>query len=251
MQTVQGIARAILSARAAGEPIPAESLPVDALHAYDVQAIVTSARLSAGEVVTGWKLGYTSEAMREALGIDEPNAGPLTDAMVFTSPAQLPGSLLQPRVEPEIAVVLDGDGGIRELRPALEVVDSVWADYIFDWAHNTADGSSAAAAVLAPSAIDRGWLTSAEVVLTNSDGSESRGRVADQVPDLEAVVGWLRDLLEPRGPRLTAGCVILTGGLLAPIPLPAGGWARARFTNSRTQDDDIVVEARRPERNAS
>jgi 2-keto-4-pentenoate hydratase len=251
VQTVQGIAQAILSARAAGVPIPAESLPVDASDAYEVQAVMTSARLSAGEVVTGWKLGYTSAAMREALGIDEPNAGPLTDAMVFTSPAQLPESLLQPRVEPEIAVVLDDNGRIRELRPALEVVDSVWADYRFDWAHNTADGSSAAAAVLAAPSVDRGWLDEAEVVLSNSCGIETRGRVADQLPDLEAVVAWLRGLLAGRGQQLPAGSVVLTGGLLAPTALPAGGWARAQFTSPQLLGDGIVVEAHRPERNAS
>jgi 2-keto-4-pentenoate hydratase len=248
---IEQAARAILAARAAGTPIAEASVPVAADQAYAVQDVLTSVRMASGEQVVGWKLGYTSAAMREALGIDEPNAGPLTDAMVLRSPAHLPGAPLQPRVEPEIAVVLDDHGGIDELIPALEVVDSVWADYRFDWAHNTADGSSAAAAVLATTSVDRGWLDEAEVVLSNSCGIETRGRVDDQLPDLEAVVAWLRGLLAGRGQQLAAGSVVLTGGLLAPIALPAGGWARAQFTSPQLLGDGIVVEAHRPERNAS
>jgi 2-keto-4-pentenoate hydratase len=248
---IEGTARAILAARAAGVPIEAASVPVAAEEAYAVQDVLTARRVSSGERVVGWKLGYTSAAMREALGIHEPNAGPLTDAMVLASPACLPPSLIQPRAEPEIAVVIDENGAVSRLLPALEVVDSVWTDYRFDWAHNTADGSSAAAAVLATRTRDREWLDAVEVVLSNSAGSESRGRVADQLPDLEAVVTWLGALLPARGSRLAAGCVVLTGGLLAPMPLPAGGWVRARFTHEGTPHDDVVVEAHRPERNAS
>jgi 2-keto-4-pentenoate hydratase len=66
--------------------------------AYRVQDEVTAARLAGGERLTGWKLGYTSAAMRAQMGITSPNFGPLTDAMLLTSPAQLPGGALQPRV---------------------------------------------------------------------------------------------------------------------------------------------------------
>lgn len=251
MRDVEEAARAILTARAAGAPIDASLVQVSDEQAYDVQALVTDARLSSGERVVGWKLGYTSAAMREAMGIRQPNAGPLTDAMVSTTPGRLPGGLLQPRVEPEIAVVLDGHGAIVRLLPALEVVDSVWSDYRFDWAHNTADGSSAAAAVLAPTPVDVGWLADATVVLSNSAGDESRGRVSAQLPDLDDVVQWLGELLRGRGEGLADATVVLTGGLLAPIDLPAGGWARARFRHPDPSFEDSVVEASRPERNAS
>ena len=243
-------AREILAARAAGAPIDSSTVAVSDQQAYDVQSLVTSARLTSGERVVGWKLGYTSAAMREALGIQQPNAGPLTDAMVFTSPARL-ADRLQPRAEPEIAVVLDAEGAIAELIPALEIVDSVWRDYRFDWAHNTADGSSAAAAVLAAMPVYRGWLDDATVVLSNSSGEEARGRVIDQLPDLDVVVAWLGNLLRERGEVLAEASVVLTGGLLAPIDLPAGGWARARFAHPSRSFEDVVVEAHRPERNAS
>ena len=45
--------------------------------AYRVQDQVTALRLAAGERRAGWKLGYTSAAMRAQMGIASPNFGPL------------------------------------------------------------------------------------------------------------------------------------------------------------------------------
>jgi 2-keto-4-pentenoate hydratase len=243
-QDTHAVARSILGARARGATLDADDIRIPSESAYDVQEALTAVRIAAGERVVGWKLGYTSPAMREALGVREPNAGPLTDAMVFESPAMLPGGLLQPRVEPELAVILDEEGTIAEVRPALEVVDSVWAGYRFDWAHNTADGSSAAAAVLSSRSVMPRWIADATVVLTNSVGDRASQRIADQVPDLVGVVDWLRALLAARGQQLAGGSVVLTGGLVAPIGLPPGGWAQACFSTG--DGEDIVVTANRP-----
>ena len=72
--------------------------------AYAVQSEVTAMRLARGERVAGWKLGYTSAAMRTQMGVGEPNFGPLTDAMLLPSGATLPAGALQPRVEPEVGL---------------------------------------------------------------------------------------------------------------------------------------------------
>jgi 2-keto-4-pentenoate hydratase len=67
---------------------------------------MTALRLADGERLAGWKLGYTSAVMRAQMGIEAPNFGPLTDAMLLGSPAVLPAGALQPRVEPEIGLRL-------------------------------------------------------------------------------------------------------------------------------------------------
>ena len=122
---------------------------------YRIQDGVTAARLAHGERHAGWKLGYTSAAMRAQMGVTAPNFGPLTDAMLLTSPAVLPGGALQPRVEPEIGLRLR-ERVAAPCSPAralaacdaalacLEIVDSVWSGYRFTLEDNTADGSSAA-----------------------------------------------------------------------------------------------------------
>ena len=58
--------------------------------AYRIQAMLVQRRFDRGERHIGWKLGYTSLAMREQMGIGEPNFGPLTDAMVVANGDAVP-----------------------------------------------------------------------------------------------------------------------------------------------------------------
>jgi 2-keto-4-pentenoate hydratase len=46
-------------------------------------------RIDRGERQIGWKLGYTSVAMRQQMGVDAPNYGPLTDVMRVDTGADL------------------------------------------------------------------------------------------------------------------------------------------------------------------
>ena len=91
--------------------------------AYRVQRALTDLRVAAGERIVGWKLGYTSNAMREQMGIAQPNFGPLTDAMVLHSGDSVGQHLLQPRVEPEICLrfarPLEGEVTVAEVLAAV------------------------------------------------------------------------------------------------------------------------------------
>ena len=239
MQTVQGIARAILGARAAGVPIPAESVPVGASEAYAVQEVLTAARLSAGERVVGWKLGYTSLAMREQMGVDEANFGPLTDAMLVESGSDVGGRFTQPRVEPEVALRFGRDvepgasrddvlAAVASAHAALEIVDSVWTDYRFRIEDNTADGSSAAGVVIgAEIYLDR--IAAVEVILTNNGREVGRGHGRDASGHPADGVVWLVDQLARRGDGLRAGDIVITGGLTAATVLGAGVTVRGIF----------------------
>jgi 2-keto-4-pentenoate hydratase len=102
-------ARALVSARQAGRTLDvllSSEAGLSLADAYRVQDQVTALRLAGGERRAGWKLGYTSAVMRAQMGIDAPNFGPLTDAMLLSSPAILPGGARQPRIEPEIGLRL-------------------------------------------------------------------------------------------------------------------------------------------------
>ena len=105
---VQRVATRLLTAhheRRLIEPISATAeLTLDA--AYRVQRVVTEARLARGEQIVGWKLGYTSQAMRLQMGVAEPNFAPLTDVMLLPNDGTVDPTLVQPRVEPEIGIVL-------------------------------------------------------------------------------------------------------------------------------------------------
>ncbi len=243
----------ILTARADGrllDPLTdAAAMTMD--EAYEVQARLLAARVNRGEHQVGWKLGYTSEAMRRQMGVARPNFGPLTDHMVLEDGEPVGADVLQPRVEPEVAVILDRPvapgaeraevaAAVRESRAALEVVDSVWRDYRFRIEDNTADGSSAAYVVLGP-ALDATDLAGVPVRLDVGGETVGTGTGAAAMGHPLDALAWLAGELGRRGNGLRAGDLVITGGLTAAVPLPPGGEAVAVF------GDGVRVRTRRRE----
>ncbi len=208
--------------------------------AYAIQSLLTQARVDRGERVIGWKLGYTSLVMRQQMGINSPNFGPLTDAMLLTHGSALRDTLTQPRVEPEVGlrflhdVPTDADRAavlacVDSAHACLEVVDSVWADYRFKLEDNTADGSSAAGVVLGPP-MPLGSIETVEVSLWVDGVSAGRGLGSDASGHPADGVVWLVAQLATRGIRLRAGDVVITGGLTRAAPLSPGTTIEARFS---------------------
>lgn len=240
--SIERWARELLEARATRavrEPITATT-PLSLDDAYAIQQRVTAARIERGERIVGWKLGYTSIAMREQMGIDAPNFGPLTDAMLLTSGASVSDRLLQPRVEPEIglrfaralqapATVDDVLAAVDHAFACLEVVDSVYRDYRFQLVDNTADGSSAAQVVVGPPLASTTDLAGVRVELLHDDErvGDATGAAASGHPALGVV--WLVDQLAQRGLALRAGDIVITGGLTRAVALQPGHRVAARF----------------------
>ena len=80
---------------------------LDAETGYQAQRMVVQHRLDRGERIIGAKLGLTSRAKQEAMGVHEPLYGWLTSGMVLPHGEPLPlGELIHPRVEPEIAFLI-------------------------------------------------------------------------------------------------------------------------------------------------
>ncbi|MFC5139345.1 2-keto-4-pentenoate hydratase [Actinomycetospora rhizophila] len=200
---------------------------LDLAGAYAVQRALTARREARGARRIGWKLGYTSAVMRAQMGVGSPNLGPLLDTMIVPPGGAVPVSLVQPRVEPEIGIVVDADGRPAGARAVLEVVDSVWRDYRFTLASNTADGSSAAGVVIGD-ALD-GDLAALTVELRRDGVPEATGTGDAAMGHPHRALDWLRDELAARGDALRAGDLVITGGLTRAIELPAGGVVEARF----------------------
>jgi len=195
---------------------------LDLAGAYVVQEALTALRTSRGARRIGFKLGYTSQAMREQMHIDEPNHGPLLSTMHITD-GRVPDMLIHPRVEPEIALVLGADLRPVEACAALEVVDSIWRDYRFSLELNTADGSSAAGVVLGPPlALDALDTVSVRLVRNGIVVGEGTGSAAMGHP-LRALE-WLAQRV-----ALAPGDVVITGGLTAAVPIEAGDVVVADF----------------------
>lgn len=238
-------ARRIAAARTAGHTLDQTLTDAGALsldQAYAVQHQVTALRLARGERVVGWKLGYTSVAMREQMGIDTPNFGPLTDAMLLADGDRLPPGALQPRVEPEIGLRLGRDlagpcttadalAACVEAVACLEVVDSVWTGYRFTLEDNTADGSSAAWVVVGPAlSMDDLPAVAVELSVGGTVAAAATGAAAGGHP--AAGLAWLAGQLAGRERGLRAGDLVITGGLTSAYPLVPGGEVCATFSGA-------------------
>jgi len=200
---------------------------LDVPTAYAVQRALTDLREGRGAQRIGWKLGYTSSVMREQMGVDSPNLGPLLDSMVILPDTAVPPDLVQPRVEPEIGIVIGADGRPAGARAVLEVVDSVWRDYRFTLAANTADGSSAAGVVVGDAL--EGHLAELTVELWRDGTLEATGRGDAAMGHPHAAVAWLEGQLAARGEALEEGDLVITGGMTRAVPLAPGGIVEARF----------------------
>ncbi len=137
---------------------------LDAETGYQAQRMVVQHRLDRGERIIGAKLGLTSRAKQEAMGVHEPLYGWLTSGMVLPHGEPLPlGELIHPRVEPEIAFLIG-----KELEPpatitsvldateavfaAIEVLDSRYEDFRFRLPDVIADNASGSRFVVGPRA---------------------------------------------------------------------------------------------------
>lgn len=238
-QLVSAAAAELDQAERTRVPIPtfsARQLALTPAEAWSIAAARDRLRAERGEVCTGYKLGWTSEAMRRALGIDQPNFGTLWAYMRVDSEILDLQRLIHPKAEPEFAFLADTrleGAGVSALdvasagrwAVALEVVDPRWTSYDFDWLDNTADGSSAAAYVVgdfhsSPVPPEHLRLTmEASAVSRHGTGEAAMGSPAE-------AVAWLVRQLHDRGTALEPGMVVLTGGITAPVDLVAGQTVR-------------------------
>jgi len=198
---------------------------VDAEGAYTVQEQVVARRLARGERLVGIKLGLTSRAKMAQVGVDEVIWGRLTDAMAVADAATVDISrLIHPRVEPEVAFLLDASGDPTAVAPALEIIDSRYADFKFSLADVIADNSSAAAFAIGSWQPLPDGLDNLGVLL------EVDGRVV-QIGSTAAILGDPRRALQEARRLVTvpaeAGWILLAGAASAAVPLAKGAYVRA------------------------
>jgi 2-oxopent-4-enoate hydratase len=226
------------------EPLSARWSEMDLADAYAVQEIVIGHRLERGARRVGWKVGLTSAAMQEQLGVDQPDFGPLLDDMEVA-----PGGtcrlddLIAPKVEGEIAFWLDrdleGDGLTEDevlaacdrVVPALEIIDSRIADWRIKLADTVADHASCARFVVAAEGCAPGDLDLAAAAMSlREDGTEvGAGRGAAVLGHPARAVAWLAGTLSRFGQGLRAGEVVMAGALAAAIPARPGATVEATF----------------------
>jgi len=204
-------------------------LPPGALDmAYAAQEVNTRRRLDAGRRLVGRKIGLTSLAVQRQLGVDQPDYGMLFDDMAVADGWEIGiGRLIQPKVEAEVAFVLERDldqeritiadviHAVAFALPAIEVVDSRIADWKIGILDTIADNASSGLYVLGatPRKLETLELRSAGMAMEKAGDRVSSGSGAACLGDPLSAVLWLARTMAAVGRPLREGDTVLSGAL--------------------------------------
>ncbi|MBD24686.1 MAG: 2-oxopent-4-enoate hydratase [Candidatus Marinimicrobia bacterium] len=206
--------------------------------AYKISLAFLQRRLVDGEHVVGKKIGVTSKAVQDMLDVREPDFGFLTNVMDVPngSTVSINESLIQPRAEAEIALILakdikgpgvtmdDVQNATEFIAPCFEIVDSRIADWKIRIEDTVADNASCGVFTLGAERVDPHGIDLAELkVRVTKNGeflSEGVGAAVQGSP--LASVAWLANTLGRYGVTLAAGDIVLSGSLVPLEPARPG-----------------------------
>ncbi|MFM9812871.1 2-keto-4-pentenoate hydratase [Streptomyces scabiei] len=205
--------------------------------AYRIQWTNVQQRLAHGARIAGHKVGLTSLAMQQQIGVDQPDSGVLLDDMLLPSGSTLHlDQFVMPRVEAEIAFRLGADlhgsnvdphmarAAVGEVLLALEVIDTRYGDWRMTLQDSVADNAAVARAVPGPAiALHAGLDLDSEEITVSVDGEvvvRAPGSAVLGGP-LSSVV-WLVRQLDRYGAGLRRGDLVLAGAVHASLPLQPG-----------------------------
>jgi len=217
--------------------------------AYAVQQEVIRARVSTGARIVGRKIGLTSPAVQQQIGVDRPDFGVLLDDMDVSALAHVPsGRLLQPKAEAEIAFVLGADldqpdldlatvrAAVDHAVAALEIVDSRVEGWDIRITDTVADNASSGLYVLGGQRVRLADFEPIDVKMRMyvDDQLVSHGDGAACLGDPLNALLWLARTARDYGQPLLEGQVVLSGALGAMAPTPPGVTVRAELSSLGT-----------------
>ena len=211
------------------------SLTID--DAYAISLGFLQRRTADGERVVGKKIGVTSRAVQDMLGVHQPDFGFLTDWMHVEGDIDVDAkALIAPRAEAEIAFILkdrlNGPGvtpadviaATEAIAPCFEIVDSRIRDWKISIVDTVADNASCGVFVLGEARADPRAhdLPNLHVTVTKNGAPLSEGYGHAVQGDPAMAVAWLANTLGAYGVTLEAGDVILSGSVVPLEPAAQG-----------------------------
>lgn len=217
---------------------------------YAIQRAGVAIAEAEGRVMKGRKIGLTSRAMQQSVGITEPDYGVLYDDMFFADGSLIPFErFMAPRIEVELAFVLgkplsgpgctiyDALDATDYVTPACEILDARFqmtdpqtgsgrtiVDTIAD---NAADaGIVTGGRVVRPHDVDLRWVSA---LLYRNGVIEESGVAAAVLNHPANGVAWLANRLGGHGVSLEAGMVILAGSFIRPVWVRPGDTFHADY----------------------
>jgi 2-oxopent-4-enoate/cis-2-oxohex-4-enoate hydratase len=239
LDLVGAVADALWNAEASASAIdrPTDGGLVTVDDAYAVQQHNVARRIARGERLVGRKIGITSKAVMEWLGVDQPDFGALLDTMAVDDGGTCKvSSLIAPRVEGEVAFVLARDlddprttavdvvDATAWVAASIEIIDSRVKDWKIKLADTIADNASSARFVVSSTKASLQGLDLPLVgcALRKNGRVASSGAGAACLGNPVNAVAWLARTLAARGTPLKAGDLVLSGALCPVVPVAAG-----------------------------
>ena len=220
--------------------------PITVDEAYYIQLENIKKKVNEGQKIVGKKIGLTSVAVQNLLGVDEPDYGHLLDSMVVENGGTIDTKdMLQPKIEGEIAFVLKQDlkgpnvtavdvlQATDYVLPALEIVDSRVQDWKIKLQDTVADNASSGYYVLGgkPTKVEDIDLELLGMVLSQNGEMVNTGVGAAALGSPATCVAWLANRLADYDITLKAGEVILSGALSGMVVANPGDSFTARFAH--------------------
>ena len=239
-KVIQDVAARLRQAAESGKPIPPirETLERGGVAAaYAVQQVNTDHALKQGRRLVGRKIGLTSKSVQKQLGVDSPDFGMLfADMALYDGEEVAMNRLMQPKVEAEIAFVLERDlirpgatladvvSAIAYALPAVEIVGSRIENWNIKLLDTIADNASSGLFVLGtqPRKLEQIDLRLCGMAMERRGEPVSFGAgVACLGNPLNAAL-WLARTMVEVGSPLKAGDLIMSGALGPMVGASAG-----------------------------
>lgn len=205
--------------------------------AYAVQQASIDIWTKRGRKIAGQKIGLTSKAVQDQLGVDEPDFGTLFADMILNDRATVPsGAVSQPRIEAEIAFVMKNDLSGAQITPeqvlaatdyvcpAIEICGSRIANWDIKIEDTIADNASSGLVVIGAKRTKPtlAGLASAEMSIRHNGALVGTGRGDACLGNPAIAVVWLAEALTRFGGGLRAGDLVMSGALAKMIAAKPG-----------------------------
>jgi 2-keto-4-pentenoate hydratase len=237
-------------------PITESDGITDVATAYAIQTHWTKMRLDRGEKIVGRKIGLTSKAIQQQLGVNEPDYGSLWQSSFYPAGngrVSMPASdFLQPRIEGEVAFLIGKALREPNITPeqildaaeacamGIEIVASRIADWKIKLVDTIADNASYGGFTLGPWDKQLRDANLGALVMTIHHNSElaAEGLGSAALGHPATSTAWLANKLLEFGVSLEPGDVVISGGITKMLPVKSGD----EFKFSLTSQPDLTVK---------
>ena len=227
----------------------------DVKTAYAIQAHWTNMRLERGEKIVGRKIGLTSKAIQQQLGVNEPDYGTLWQSSFYPAKngnVNIPArDFLQPRIEGEVAFLIgkplrdpnitpeQGLAATEACAMGIEIVASRIADWKIKLVDTIADNASYGGFTLGPwdKQILESDLGGLVMTIHHNSTLAAEGLGAAALGHPATSTAWLANKLLEFGVSLEPGDIVISGGITKMLPVRAGD----EFVFSLTGQPSLTV----------